>query len=332
MEDPRMNETVKNRCELLMYNWNQAKSAFSFENGMTTMTCANIFTSKDKRSDVDVLKQYKSMLKEKVGFFSDFRSYAMIPIIAIVATSDTPEQTLDYGMEIHGMLKEHFWSSSYLPVAAMMIATMAEPGKFSEIVEKTNAIYKKMKSEHPFLTSSEDSAFCALLAMSDKSIDELVYDMEKCYNVLKGKFFSSNAVQSLSHVLALGNGVPELKCEKAMKIFNSLKEKGYKYGTEYELPTLGVLAMIDEDTEELVAKIIDVDIWLAGQKGFGFFGSFTKRQRLMLAAMMVQRDYIQSDTMQTAAINGTIALLIAQQVAICAAAASAATVSASSNN
>jgi len=327
-----MNVTVKNRCELLMYNWSQAKSAFSFENGMTTMTCANIFTAKDKRSDVDVLKQYKSMLKEKVGFFSDFRSYAMIPIIAIMATSDTPERTLDYGMQIHGMLKEHFWSSSYLPVAAMMIATMAEPEKYSEIVEKTNLIYKKMKSEHPFLTSSEDSAFCALLAMSDKSIDELVYDMEKCYVLLKNKFFSSNAVQSLSHVLALGNGVAELKCEKAMEIFNSLKEKGYKYGTEYELPTLGVLAMLDANTEELVGKIIEVDSWLAEQKGFGFFGSFTKKQRLMLAAMMVQRDYIQSDTMQTAAINGTIALLIAQQVAICVAAASAAAASASSGN
>lgn len=327
-----MNETVKNRCELLMYNWNQAKSAFSFENGMTTMTCANIFTSKDKKSNVEMLKQYKRTLKEKAGFFSDFRSHAMIPIIAIVATSDTPEKTLDYGMEIHGMLKKHFWSSSYLPVAAMMIATMAEPGKFSEIVEKTNAIYKKMKSEHPFLTSSEDSAFCALLAMSDKSIDELIYDMEKCYGLLKNKFFSSNAVQSLSHVLALGNGVPELKCEKTMAIFNSIKEKGYKYGTEYELSTLGVLAMIDVSTEELVERIIEVDTWLSEQKGFGFFGSFTKKQRLMLAAMMVQRDYIQSDTMQTASINGTIALLIAQQVAICAAAASAAAASTSAGN
>ena len=70
MEDPQMNETVKNRCELLMYNWNQAKSAFSFENGMTTMTCANIFTSKDKRSDIDSLKT--NMFKIQISLKNDF--------------------------------------------------------------------------------------------------------------------------------------------------------------------------------------------------------------------------------------------------------------------
>lgn len=327
-----MNETIKRRCELLMYNWEQAKSAFRFDAGMTTMICANVFTSRNQKSDAEELIKYKDLLKKKVGFFSDFRSHGMLPIISIIATNNNPESALDYGMEIYGMLKEHFWSSSYLPVAAMMIATMADFSQFGAIVEKTNLIYKKMKEEHPFLTSSEDSAFCALLAISDKSVDELIYDMEKCYEILKGKFFSSNAVQSLSHVLALGNGIPESKCDKAMEIFNTLKAKGYKYGTEYELPTLGVLTMIDVNTEELVEKIIEVDTWLSQQKGFGFFGSFTKRQRLMLAATLVQSDYIPSENMQTAAINGTIAALIAQQIAVCMMAAGAAAVSASSAN
>ena len=56
---------------------------------------------------------------------------------------------------------------------------------------------------HGRMTSGEDSTFCALIALLDKTDEVLLGDAEECYKILKSNFFSSNAVQSLSHVLAM---------------------------------------------------------------------------------------------------------------------------------
>ena len=62
---------------------------------------------------------------------------------------------------------------------------------------------------------------------------------------------------------------------------------------------------------------------MSRQKGYGLLG-ISKPQRLMQAGMLVTTDLARgSDAMQTAAIGSTIALVIAQEVAMCAAIAAA---------
>ena len=217
----------------------------------------------------------------------------------------------------------------------MMIAQIAQPPLYEGIAARTRTIYSRMKKEHPFLTSGEDSTFCALMALSERADDEMIEDAEQCYRSLKSNFFfSSNAVQSLSHTLALCDGQPDIKCGKTMELFEKLESEGHRYGTDYELPTLGVLAMSGGDLDEIVQEIIEIDAWLSQQKGFGFFSSITRKQRLMYAGIVAQRDYLDEETMQTAAINGTVSLIVAQQAAMCAAvaASAAAAASASSSN
>ena len=58
---------------------------------------------------------------------------------------------------------------------------MITEGEADRIVSRGRVLYKRMRAEHPFLTSSEDSVFAVLMAFSDKSDDELVADMEACY-------------------------------------------------------------------------------------------------------------------------------------------------------
>ena len=82
--------------------------------------------------------------------------------------------------------------------------------------------------------------------------------------------------------------------------------------------------------------MLEVDDFLAGQRGYGAFG-IGKKQRAMHAGMLVTSDYLaQSDnvSMKSAAIGGTISLIAAQQAAMCAAiaASSAAAASAGSGN
>lgn len=327
-----MNELTFINCRQLIENRERVKSVFAWDGGLIHLCCAGIYSAKGLSVDEDMLQASKDLIKEKVGVFSNFRSTARSPIAAMLATSGNPEQTLENGLQVYDLLKKEFWGSTYLPLSAMIIAQMAEPHQYEQIASRTRLIYERMKSEHPFLTSSEDSAFCALMALSEKSDEALIADMEECYQQLKPHFFSSNAVQSLSHVLALCDGTAAEKCSRTMELFDRLKAAGRKYGTDYELPTLGVLAMSGADLESIAADMIEIDDWLSEQKGFGLFSSITRKQRLMYAGILAQRDYINENTMQTAAVGGTIALIVAQEAAMCAAVAASTAAAASSSS
>lgn len=327
-----MNERTLARCKNLIKNKETMKSAFAWEDGLTHLACAGIFINKEQTANEEMLLQCKDILKRNTGIFSNFKSTAKPMIVAMLAANENPQLLMERGLKVYDLLKEEFMSSVYLPIAAMIIAQYADEARYAELAQRTRRIYKQMRADHPFLTSGEDSTFCALMALLDKPDEVLLGDAEECYKTLKSNFFSSNAVQSLSHVLAMCDGEPEIKCQKTMELFQKLKEAGHKYGTSYELPTLGVLAMADGNQDEIVAEMAEIDQWLSEQKGFGFFSSISAKQRLMYAGMIAQQDYINDKMMQSAAVNGVISLIVAQQAAMCAAITASAAATANNNN
>ncbi|MBE6954668.1 MAG: DUF4003 domain-containing protein [Ruminococcaceae bacterium] len=315
-----------------MENRDIVKSAFFWENSLLYPIGAALFADARRRADADRLAECRDLLKEHTGVFSGFRSYIKLPMICTLALSGAPERKMQDTLAAYACLKEHFFSSDYLPLAAMTIASHTPATRFEAVAQRTRTLYKRMKEEHPFLTSSEDSAYAAMLALSEKTDDTLVSDMERAYVTLKEHFFSSNAVQSLSHVIALGEMDVALACCRVTALFDLLKERGNKYGTDHELATLGVLALLDAPVEQIAEDLIAVSDYLKTQKGYGIMGA-TRRQRLLHAGMLVVSDYLGGhDTMQSAAMSSTFALIIAQQSATCAAiAASVAASNAASN-
>ena len=327
-----MNERTLARCKNLIKNKETMKSAFAWEDGLTHLACAGIFINKEQTANEEMLLQCKDILKRNTGIFSNFKSTAKPMIVAMLAANENPQLLMERGLKVYDLLKEEFMSSVYLPIAAMIIAQYADEARYAELAQRTRRIYKQMRADHPFLTSGEDSTFCALMALLDKPDEVLLGDAEECYKILKNNFFSSNAVQSLSHVLAMCDGEPKIKCQRTMELFQKLKEAGHKYGTSYELPTLGVLAMADGNQDEIAAEMAEIDQWLSEQKGFGFFSSISAKQRLMYAGMIAQQDYINDKMMQSAAVNGVISLIVAQQAAMCAAITASAAATANNNN
>ena len=327
-----MREELRRRCELFVENRDIIKSAFSWESAYVYPMCSGILTARGVHADVQRLLECRDILKAGTGIFSNFRGVSKLATIAMLSLRTDSEIMMEQMLELYGKLKEYFWGSEYLTVAAATIAEMAEPSEYEEIIDKTGRIYSRMKNAHPFLTSGEDSAFAALLAMSGLDDFCIEREMEQCYTLLKPYFYSGNSVQSLSHILALGEASAEQKCRKALDIFNALKSCGLKYGTGSELATLGVLTLLDVDKNILVQDITDAESFLKSQKGFGAFGVGSK-QRLMYAGMMASCDHVPDlHSMQTAALNGVVALVIAQQAAICAAATASAAAAASSSS
>lgn len=253
----------------------------------------------------------------------------------MLALDADPEGRLRRTTDLYSTLRSYFSSSQYLPLVAMIFSGSVSTEESSGFAQKTRHIYNLMKRTHPYLTTSEDIVYSSLMALSGSDANQLIPDSERCFVLLKKKFFSKNAVQSLSNVLAICEGTSEQKCQKVLDIYDGLKVYGKKYGTDYELATLGVIASLPVALDQLVSDLSDVSDFLQSSKGYGFFG-LGRKQGLMYAAMIVGGHYIDRNvntTMQSVAVSGTISLIAAQQAAVIAsvAAASAAASAASSS-
>jgi hypothetical protein len=251
----------------------------------------------------------------------------------MLSLEENPNMRFKEILKIYDILKQEFHSSTYLPISAFVIADIAENQDYEKIVKKAKEIFLKMKKEHPFLTSNEDCGFAVITALSDLSPDAAISEMERCYGRLKSRFFSANAVQSLSHTLAMGEEEVKKKCDKVTYIFDELKERNCKFGTGIELSVLGLLAMITDDTDKIINDIIDVNEYLLSFKGFGAMG-IGKTQRIMYAAILVSQEYKKQNAlhvMNLATVNSVTSIIIAQQVAMSAIIASSAAASTASN-
>ena len=315
-----MKNKVLELCEKFIENRDTVRSAFKWENSYLYPVCAAIFLDSEKNADVQAMKNCDALLKDKVSVFSNFRGISKIVTLSMLSADENPEARLDNTLRMYACLKKHFFSDNYLTLAAITLSGIVPKENFDAVALRTREIYDLVKKSHPFLTSYEDSVFSSLLALSEQKNGDIITESERCYKALKGEFFSSNAVQSLSHVLALCDGKADEKCSRTVNLFKLLKENGMKYGTDFELATLGVLAMLPVSPEETVELMKTADDYLATQKGYGFWGSFGKQQRLMHAAMIVTSDRIGgSDASSGAAISGTISMIAAQHAATCAA-------------
>ena len=316
-------------CENFIKNRDVVKSVFPMENSYMYPICAAIFTSKGMVIDADKLRECNLIFKGRVGAFSSFRGISRPVIVSMIASDKAPDKRLENALLAYDALKKRFTSGSYLPLGAMILSGETDETTFSDVTAKAREIYELMRKNHPFLTSEEDIVYAILFALGGERCSDSIIEMERIYNGLKKKFRSSNDLQALSHVLALCDGDADEKCEKAVALFDSLRENKLRYGAYRELATLGILASLPASREELLIDMKEVNAFLLTQKGFGSFFGLDTQARLMIAAMIVsdsRLDSIKSCTASTtAAISAQIAaaaqqaaLIAAQNAALCA--------------
>ena len=325
-----MRESLQKLCDSFIANRDVVKKAFRMEYSQIYPVCANIFCARGLTADAEQLEACKALIREKTGIFSNFRGVVRPPVACMLAVRDNPSAMLEETLACYELLKQRFWGSSYLALVAFLLADMTGPGEASEKVLRGRALYDRMKKEHPFLTSSEDSVFAVLMAFSEKTDDELIADMEGCYTLLRKRFPGGDALQSVSHVLSLAGGTPEQKTGRLEALYNAVREAGGKYGKYHELATLAAVSITTQDVKAVAADMLDVDAFLAQQKGYGFLG-IDRKTRMMHAAMIVSDEAMPRDDVNTAALTGTISIIAAQQAAMCAIIASSAASSSASH-
>lgn len=317
-----------NRAVLLIRNRDAAKEAFRWNTGMVHLACAGIYTQRGLTCDTASLKSTRELLRASVGVFNSFRSTGEDIFAAMLDASGHPQELLEKTLRVYQLLRDKFYASSYLPMAALVIAENADPARYDEIAARTRVLYERMRQDHPFLTSGEDSGLCALLAMSEKTDDTLLSRAEKAYAILKPHFFDSNMVQTLTHVIALNDGDCNVLCDRVLALREKFKESGNRWGYSYELPMLGTLALDQRRDETIIEDSIACDDYLKSQSGFGFFSSVSRPQRLMYAAMCTMDA---PEVTSVSAATSTISAILAAELATIAA-VSAATAASSSHS
>lgn len=326
-----MNQEFTNKLELLAANKQAIDKGFYFEMGMSQVVAGLLFASTGKQADIERMKEARNILKKKAGVFSAFRDATEIVILARMALAPDMEKYIDDLIDVFNVLmKGKVFEDSYMVLTAMIIVDRGRKADAESIKVTTNEIMRRMSKLHPILTSSEDLALAALLAMSGRDIDAVIDDMEECYRYTRKELklkAESNSIQALSQILAITAGDMKAKCDKVAELFAAFKEHGSKFGTYLEFPALGTLLDVQVPTDVLVPEIIEAADFLKKSKGFGGL-SMDKKTRLMFGALLASDVYAgdgdSADIFSQNAIatntaiitNSAFAMVIAEEIAI----------------
>lgn len=316
-----MREELQKKCELFVENKRRMEKTFKWENSQQHFLSAAVFAMQNRKLEPERIKAARNLIRKKNTTFSSFRSYAELSLATFLALEEDPEMALAKTMRIHEHLKKSVWDASFLPVISYLLSKRVEENEMERVNEKAKEIYKEMKKKHPFLTGTEDFNYALLFALSDRSAEGCIREMEGCYEGVVKTFGKQDSTQALSHILGLGEENASYKTARTIKLFEKIREKGLKYPKETAAVMLGALALAisDEQADVAADEVIEVHSWLKAQKGFGGF-SIGNGERMMYAALLTADGYTneQRNGVETALSNSLVSLLIAEITALIA--------------
>lgn len=313
-----MDSALKSKCDLFVNNRYVLEKAFFLGSGLMAFSSALLFDEANVCITPEVIKNCNVILEANTGVFSEFRGTVKLPLLCKMALSNKPDEYLQKVIHAHEFMKKIKWvNDQFRIMAAITICDHAEEKDYERYADRTVELYKKMKEKHSILTGDEDIPFATLLAVSNIDIDYLISNMEESYQLLKKHFHDANAVQSLSHILSLSSVSPEIKCARVVDLFEAFKKTKHKYGTGYELSTLGVVSMLDCPADEIVQEISEVDDYLKTQKGFGGLNLDATQRRLFASQLVLNHHGFNPKCGGTdVALGSMLALTIAIEIAI----------------
>lgn len=321
-----MREELLRECERFIQNRDAFRTAFKWASSLMHPICAAVVQNKNTVYTAEEIRCCRETVKENAGFFSSFRGFVNMPVVALLLGETTPERKFANISEAYSTLKKHFHfvSSENLSLAAVTLEKITVPLNYDETAQRAKSIYEKLKKNHPLAATSENIAFCVLLTLSHMRDEELVSEIEKCYVLLKEEFSYSGSVITLSLMLSLIENMPaEEKCSRTIELYYALREKGIKYSRSYYLSTLGGLASICGDISSAADDISEVYDFLKTQKGYGAFG-VSKQERALHSLLIVSSMKSADNTGTSVAAVVSTAVVIAAQIAAAASAAAAA--------
>lgn len=308
-------------CRDYVANRSVIRSVFPGASERLYAVCANMYCVRGLLADEASLREYKKLLKERSSSLSAFRGNMTAPMVTLLATGQFPSRRMTTALRYYRRLKEDFYSSESLAVAAFLLPDRIAEEALDGLIDRSREIYSRLKKAHPLLTNTRHSIFALLMALSPRSVDSLMAEIVSHYAMLKRVFGSGEQLYTVCMILALEPGEPAQKAETLAALHSVLRSNGIKYGKSYELATLAAMVDSPDDPRAIAADIREVEEFLHTQKGYyGLFGA-DRRTRYMHAAMIVSDVAAPGRDVEISSLLATIAIVTAEQAAAAAAAA-----------
>lgn len=251
--------------------------------------CAEMFAQRGLEPDYKKLKKCERILIKKAGLFSDFSGTSALLIISLLSMSEDPEAMYDRLKDARDLVRRYFPAvPDYVALAAIALNEEPDQSRWEEIARHGADIYGGLKKKHRILTSGGDILFSLILARSDSERKDGTETAKLCAEQLADLELDQKTLQSVCRILVLSDGAAAEKCDRFRRLYELLKDRGRKYGKEYQIPMLALAAMLPGDVEQVAEDIIDVDNFLSKEDMYkGIVPKYSKTVRLMHAAMVV---------------------------------------------
>lgn len=318
-----MDDLMRQKIDLMAENFEVLKKAFPWDYDALKHFGALISMTNNNPVDVYKIKSILDYIKSSQGLFSSFRGNNAFIFALLLHPLDDYKIGFQQTLKVFNDLKTiGFKDGTYLPIAAYTIASRCEESSYRLAYERMNAFYTSMKENHFWLTSQDDYILAALLSTTDYQLHETARGIESCYQTLHQThgFYKGNELQSLSHILALGEEEVAVKCKRASDLNQYLIERKCKLN-HYGLSSLGVLTLVSEHPEQIADEVLTVKDYLYQRPGYGFW-SIDHTLRTILSAAIVVDHYTEKMSQSTVSVhlaNSVTAIVIAQQTAVLAA-------------
>lgn len=327
-----MRTQTQAKIDLLVANTQSMKGKFIWHNASLKRLSALMYAIKNKEVDVHAIDEVYRMMKKNTSVFSVFRGNLTLFLATMLSLQGNPNLCFDGSLNVYKKLKKlKFASSDYLAFSAYHIASNSREEDYDRVVRRMKFFYDGMRVDHLFLTDMDDYIYAAMLALTDADLEAGRSQMRSTYNTLKPRMRSRNAVQAISHLLALGD--PSIAtADRVIDLQNQFRKKRKKLDRNFTYPILGILALLPVRTDELTQEVVDVFTYLRKQKGYRSW-SIYKHELMLLSAAIVCSNYVDSVSDQAlvpAVSSAIIGIIIAQYMAVLIAANTAAVMVATS--
>ncbi len=248
----------------------------------------------------ELLQLCRDIVHEYSGFFSMMRGFGEHALVAQLSCERDPGAAMALTDRAYHVLRDEFSASHYLPMLAYYMATSMAPDNFVPFARRVRELYEKFNDKHPWLTGERDVIFTGLLVGTGKDPQALEEEAEYTWQMLLDGFrFHKDAIQTLAHALTLCKGEAPYKVAKFRNLRNRLRSLDFKYGKDYEIVPLGILANSGIDEEQIVADFAEVNDYLKGHGNYGFWLGFSTETRYLHTILCLSA-YYQSATNELA--------------------------------
>ncbi len=199
-------------------------------------------------------------IKELSGWFGELRSPLRFIVSGIlVLNGDSAADFINEVKRVNDMFREaNLRRGGIYETMAILLLRINEsqkPVKWDTII-RFKEIYEQMKKHHWWLTGPDDFPACAVLTGLNESPYKICNTVEKIYQTLLKKSFSSgDPLQTAANLLYLSNLNPDEAASRYHRLSTVFRRKGVSiWQSDYD--ELAILSFLEHSAESIVDLVL----------------------------------------------------------------------------